>query len=121
MIGPPNQGSRMALMLSRSYLFKWITGRAGLELGANWNDLEPNLATPAFEFGIIAGGQRNPKLFSNFFLPGQDDFTVSVDETKLAGATDFLIRPAAACHDDAPPGNAHSDLEFLGAWLFRIG
>lgn len=93
MIGPPNQGSKIARLLSRRLLFKWIAGVAGQELGAKWDELEPVLAKPEFEFGIIAGGQNNHKRFSNFLLPGQDDFTVSVEETKLSGATDFLVRP----------------------------
>ena len=93
MIGPPNQGSKFAKVLHRTVLFTWIAGAAGTELGERWDELEPRLAIPNFEFGIIAGGQSDKQKLSNFVLDGKDDFTVSVDEAKLSGATDFLIRP----------------------------
>ena len=54
--------------------------------------MSPQLATPTAEFGIIAGGQQNES-YSNFLLEGKDDFTVSVEETKLAGASDFMVHP----------------------------
>ena len=93
MIGPPNQGSKVARVLSRFFLFRWVTGPSGQELGIGWPEFKSSLAIPDFEFGIIAGGQKNPDRFSNFLLPGPDDFTVSVEETQLAGARDFLVRP----------------------------
>ena len=93
MIGPPNQGSRMARVLKASFLFKTIAGVSGGQLALTWDKLEPTLATPAFEFGIIAGGQKDEAKFSNFILKGKDDFTVSLEETKLIGAHDFLVRP----------------------------
>lgn len=93
MIGPPNQGSRMARLLNRSLLFHTIAGKSGAELSAQWERVEKELATPSFEFGIIAGGQTNDRQLNNLLLSGPDDFTVSVEETKLAGAKDFLVRP----------------------------
>lgn len=93
MIGPPNQGSRIAHVLRRTFVFHLIAGSSGAELGHRWEELEPKLATPDFEFGIIAGGQTDRQRLSNFILAGKDDFTVSVEETKLAGATDFLVKP----------------------------
>lgn len=93
MIGPPNQGSRMARLLKSSKLFLTLAGVSGAQLSRSWDQLEPTLATPKFEFGIIAGGQESDEKISNFVLKGKDDFTVSVEETKLDGASDFLIRP----------------------------
>ena len=93
MLGPPNQGSKMARVLKDSFLFQTIAGASGGQLSLGWDQLEPRLATPEFEFGIIAGGQADEDDWSNFMLRGKDDFTVSVEETKLAGATDFLVRP----------------------------
>ena len=93
MLGPPNQGSGMARFLKSSMAFKTIAGVSGVQMSRGWGKLEPTLATPGFEFGIIAGGQDDKQDFSNFVLKGKDDFTVSVDETKLAGAHDFLVRP----------------------------
>ncbi len=93
MIGPPNHGSKMARLLRLSLLYNVIAGSSGTQLGAGWGELEPTLATPDFEFGIIAGGQNKKQRLSNFMLPGQDDFTVSVEETRLEGARDFLVKP----------------------------
>ncbi|MGB1930546.1 MAG: esterase/lipase family protein [Mariniblastus sp.] len=93
MLGPPNQGSRMARLLRSSFSFKVIAGVSGAELSNSWQQLEPTLATPEFQFGIIAGGQVGQNKLNNLLLTGKDDFTVSVEETKLSGAYDFQIRP----------------------------
>lgn len=93
MIGPPNQGSKIARVLRYSLLYNMIAGSSGSQLGCQWEQLQPTLAVPPFEFGIIAGGQDGRWKISNFLLPGRDDFTVCVDETRLAGAHDFLIKP----------------------------
>jgi len=90
MIGPPNQGSRMARLLSNTLAFKVVAGAAGLQLSGDWKSLESKLATPEFEFGIIAGGLGDGTP-NNILLPGKDDFTVAVDETRLVGARDFYV------------------------------
>ncbi len=94
MLGPPNQGSRMARLLKNSVAFKLVAGASGAQLASDWSELEKQLATPPFEFGIIAGGHGGDSTeFSNFLLPGRDDFTVSEQETMLAGARDFMVEP----------------------------
>ena len=92
MIGPPNQGSSIAKQLSKTGVFGWVTGAGGLELGPGWDDFEKQLAIPKCPFGIIAG--RLPdNLPLNPLVDGQGDFVVSVEETKLPGAADFLEVP----------------------------
>ena len=54
----------------------------------------PELATPA-EFGVIAGSTRAGQ-GTNPLVPGDDDLIVGVEETRLPGASDFLI--VAASH-----------------------
>ena len=93
MMGPPNQGSQMARFLKNNLLFKSLAGVPGIELGEQWEDLAPRLATPHFEFGIISGAQTESQKFNNFILNGPDDFTVSLKETRLVGARDWLVRP----------------------------
>lgn len=93
MIGPPNQGSKMAQWLKNSFVFHVIAGVSGAQLSTHWSKLEPQLATPKMEFGIIAGGQSGPRKLNNVILNGPDDFTVGVEETKLVGASDFLVQP----------------------------
>lgn len=96
MIAPPNHGSITATRLSDNSAFKTIFGTSGRQLGADWEDLEPRLATPRVEFGIIAGGFHN-RIGMNPFLPGDDDGRITVDTTRLAGATDFRV--VSAIHE----------------------
>jgi hypothetical protein len=51
------------------------------------------LTIPSCEFGILAGG-RGDDIGRNPLLDGDDDFVVSVAETRLAGARDFMVVPA---------------------------
>ena len=92
MLGPPNQGALLATAFADNSLFKEIFGESGQQLGRDWPELEKRLATPAFEFGIIAGGSGNQKGY-NPLLPGDNDGTITVDTTKLAGARDFIVLP----------------------------
>jgi len=101
MLGPPNQGSRVAVSLAENQLFATLTGRAGQQLGREWDLLKRHLATPDFEFGIIAGGRGDGRGY-NPFLTGDNDGLVTVPSTRLAGACDFLVVPAlhASLPDD---------------------
>ncbi len=90
MIAPPNHGSITASQLSDTSTFKTIFGASGVQLGKKWKDLEPRLATPNGEFGIIAGGYGNA-LGLNPFVPGDDDGRIGVEETRLGGASDFVV------------------------------
>lgn len=90
MIGPPNQGARMASIWGDNALFSIVTGESGRALGVGWKALVPNLATPPFEFGIIAGA-GHPYTPPNPLIDGDDDFLVAVEETKLPGASDFIV------------------------------
>lgn len=92
MLGPPNRGASIARQLSRTRVFGWVTGQGGLELGPNWEQFEDRLAIPSCPFGIVAG--RLPETnFQNPLIEGASDFVVSVEETHLDGATDFLEVP----------------------------
>ena len=93
MIAPPNHGSITARRLSGNCLFQAVMGAPAVQLGADWEELEDNLATPKGEFGIIAGGTGNSLGFC-LELPGDDDGRISVSSTRLAGAADFTMVPA---------------------------
>jgi len=90
MIAPPNQGSFMAQRLEDLDIFRWIFGPAGRQLTANNRTFFENLPVPDCEFGIIAGGRGTEDGF-NPLLDGDDDGTVSVEETKLPGSADFTL------------------------------
>ena len=92
MLGPPNQGASIARQLARTGVFGWVAGEGALELGKNWKELEMKLATPPCPFGIIAGRLSDTSL-SNPLVDAAGDFVVSVEETKLDGAADFLEVP----------------------------
>ena len=89
MLGPPNQGAAIARQLAKVAAYGWIAGQGGLELGPQWDVLEPKLAVPRCPVGIIAG--RLPDGFANPLVGEAGDFVVSVDETRLPGATVFEV------------------------------
>lgn len=117
MLGPPNLGAQMARRLGDSRLFELIAGPSGQQLAKHWSDVEPRLATPNFDFGVIAGGADLP--VSNPLVDGDDDLVVSVEETRLPGATDF--RRVEASHTFLPENSKAIDLtvQFLRAGWFE--
>jgi pimeloyl-ACP methyl ester carboxylesterase len=89
MLGPPNQGSKAAQWPKAFHpLDLLVTGK---EI-RNWAEFSLGLATPTFEFGVIAGGLGQPRGF-NPLLREDNDFIVTVESTRLAGATDFAVLP----------------------------
>jgi hypothetical protein len=89
MIAPPNQGSAVARFLKDSPAYLALYGPAGQQLVP---DVAMRIAAPRIPFGIIAGGKGDETGF-NPLLPGDDDGTVSVAETRLDGAQDFKVLP----------------------------
>jgi hypothetical protein len=92
MLAPPNKQPHIATRFIRGRVANFIAGQAAQSMATGWEGLEPKLATPPFEFGILAGGKSNGKGF-NPLLPGNDDGVVTVDHTRLAGARDFRVIP----------------------------
>jgi pimeloyl-ACP methyl ester carboxylesterase len=90
MLGPPNQGAELAEKLGDNPAFIAVFGIAGQQLGKRWEELKPTLATPACEFGIIAGGRGEQRGY-NPLLHGDNDGIVTVESTRLVGARDFLL------------------------------
>ena len=90
MIGPPNQGAELAEKLGDNPAFIAVFGASGQQLGRRWEELKPTLATPACEFGIIAGGRGDGRGY-NPLLNGDNDGIVTVASTRLAGARDFVL------------------------------
>lgn len=90
MLAPPNHGSRLARRLQNNFLFKTFWGVSGQELSRGWDEIEASLATPEFEFGIIAGAQPDKATLDNPLISGKNDLVVTVEETRLKGAHDFV-------------------------------
>jgi pimeloyl-ACP methyl ester carboxylesterase len=92
MLGPPNNGARIAEVLGRNVVFSTVVGKSGAQLASTWKDLDARLCSPACEFAIIAGGRGGATGF-NPLLSGDNDFVVTVESAKLAGAKDFAVLP----------------------------
>lgn len=93
MLSPPNKGSEVVDKLGGTFIFKWMNGPAGQQLGTGKDELPRQLGKVAFELGVIAGEHSiNPVL--SLLIPGEDDGKVSVDNAKVQGMTDFIIIPA---------------------------
>jgi len=92
MLGPPNQGSELARMAARVWFLAMLADGATRQLGLGWPEVAAGLAVPPCDFGIVAGGTGDARGMS-LLLDGDDDAVVRVDETRLAGATDFLLLP----------------------------
>jgi hypothetical protein len=120
MLGPPNNGARLAELAGHNELFDLVAGKSGVQLARHWNELAAKLATPAGEFGIIAGGRNQPRGF-NPALEGDNDWIVDVESTRLAGASDFAILPVwhALLMDD--PQVQEYTLRFLQNGYFVSG
>lgn len=92
MLAPPNRSARLAEYFGRSKLAEWVWGDSGRELANHQDALQEKLAIPQCQFAIIAGGKNDPN-GRNRLIPGDDDFVVTVEETKLANARDFAVIP----------------------------
>ena len=90
MIAPPNHGATAADKLGDTKLAQVFGGDAVQQLapGKGWQTLEQRLAIPSFEFGIIVGGTGDDEGYLPM-IPGDDDMLLSVETSKLVGASDF--------------------------------
>ncbi|MCE9631319.1 MAG: alpha/beta hydrolase [Planctomycetia bacterium] len=92
MLGPPNKGSELARHVAGVGFLASLAKGAARDLVVDWHTVVPHLAVPPCEFGIVAGGRGDSSGFSPL-LEGDDDAVVSVEETRLDGADDFLLLP----------------------------
>jgi len=92
MLSPPNRGSQLVDELRELFLFQWIAGPAGLELGTDSGSVPSRLGAVSFELGVITGDSTfNP--FYSWLIPGEDDGKVSVERAKVNGMADFMVLP----------------------------
>jgi hypothetical protein len=98
-------------------LFQAVAGQPGSQLGHGWADLATHLATPACEFGIIAGGLGNARGY-NPLLGEDNDMVISVKGTRLAGAADFAVVPAIHTFIKDDPKVQEYTLRFLEQGYF---
>lgn len=90
MLSPPNQGSETVDKLKKIFLFKWINGPAGQELGTDSQSVPLKLGPVNFDAGVITG-DRTINIFLSMMIPGKDDGKVSITHARVEGMKDFLV------------------------------
>ncbi|MBN1515858.1 alpha/beta fold hydrolase [Candidatus Sumerlaeota bacterium] len=90
MLSPPNQGSELVDKLGWIFLFHWINGPAGQQLGTHADDLPQQLGPADFELGVITG-DRSINWINSMLIPGKDDGKVSIQRAQLDGMRDFIV------------------------------
>lgn len=113
MLGAPNLGTELAARFARNPVLIGLWGYSGNELAREWDQLQPRLATPRTEFGVIAG-----ETVGNPFLSSEGDFVVKVEETRLVGAADFLVVRAVHSLLMNVPAVQAATLKFLSDGYF---
>lgn len=94
MLSPPSQGSEVVDKLGGIFLFKWINGPAGLQLGTGPDSVPSQLGPVAFECGVLAG-RKSINWVLSMLIEGENDGKVSVKRAKLEGMRDFRVLDVA--------------------------
>ena len=92
-LAPPNQGSEVADFWRNFFLFRWIFGQAGQDLGSKEKQFSRILGPVDFELGMIAGNCSWDPI-SSMMISGPDDGKVSVASTRVEGLADHVTIPA---------------------------
>ncbi|MDJ0610134.1 MAG: hypothetical protein QNJ67_14250 [Kiloniellales bacterium] len=113
-LGAPNEGSQLAQALNELPPFHTFGGPSATQLAEGWQ-----FATvPAdLEFAVVAGG-RGDRWGYNPFLDSDNDGVVTVAETRLEGAADFLRVPALHTFIASHPDTIAATLRFLAHGRF---
>lgn len=124
MLAPPNQGSEIVDNLAAFELFpdliELIHGPAVRELGTDPSAFPLRLPPPDYPLGVIAGNRSlNP--LSAIVIEGENDGTVSVASTRIAGMRDHIVLPATHTMIMINPLAMAEVLEFLRYGAFDHG
>jgi len=90
MLSPPNRGSEVADLLKDFFLYRWIMGPAGQQLGTSPASLPNRLGPVDVPVGIITGDRSLEPWFS-IGVSGPDDGKVSVARARMPEMADFLV------------------------------
>ncbi len=109
MIATPNRGAEIAVRLDQIGPFRAVAGPALQQIHPH---KASDLPTPDVPFAVIAGGRGDPRGY-NPLLQGDDDMTVSVEETRLEGAEDFMVVNAVHTFIMVHPDVVRAALHYL--------
>ncbi len=115
LLAPPSKGSAIADALKDVPAYRLVLGKGGQAVTAQEAVMVP---PPGVQFGIIAGGRNDGHGF-NPLLKGDDDGVVTVEETKLEGAADFLIVDALHTFIMDNPASIAAIKHFLKTGAFQ--
>ncbi len=116
-LAPPNQGSEVADFWKDIFIFRWIFGPAGQDLGAEAKNFSRILPPVDFELGVVAGN-RPWDWFSAAMIPGPNDGKVSVESTKVEGMADHIVIPTSHTFIITNRQAWHQTLHFIQSGTF---
>ena len=116
MIAPPNRGSAIAEVLKDWIAYKAVLGEVGQNLTPGEVERIP---PPTCEFGVIAGGTGESRGL-NPLLEGDNDGIVTVEETRMPNASDFLLIDASHTYIMANPECIEATRRFLKTGRFGL-
>ena len=94
MLAPPNHGSEVADAYRGIFLYRWLNGPAGDQLGTGEDGVPGRLGPTEADVAVIAGtASINPIL--SLSLPNPDDGKVSVASARLEGMCAMLLVDAS--------------------------
>ncbi|MCM0148643.1 alpha/beta fold hydrolase [Photobacterium galatheae] len=117
MLAPPNQGSEVVDTMHDFFLFQWIYGPAGQQLGTDALSIPKQLSPVSFELGVIAGN-RSIDFLTSWSLPEPHDGKVSVESTKVAGMKAHLVLPVTHTFIMRHDETIQQSVYFLGHGFF---
>ncbi len=91
MLGTPNQGSEVADILHKNFLYKKHYGPAGQQLITDQSAVKKIFGQINFNLGVIAGDRSIDPVSSLLFIPGNDDGKVAIERTKIKGMKDHIV------------------------------
>lgn len=117
MLAPPNKGSFVADRMKDFLPYRAVAGTSGVELTP---EAVARVPLPSCSFGILAGGTGEDTGL-NPLLPGDNDGTVLVENTRLEGAADYLLVRAFHSFIMNQEAVIEATLRFLKHGKFRAG
>lgn len=90
MLGTPNHGSEVADFIGSWWLYRWLYGPAGQQLGTKTFPLACLHDALPCELGVLAGS-RSLDPISSYIIGVPSDGKVSIESTKLAGMKEHKV------------------------------